>query len=190
MPNWVTNELTLNGPPDVLREIANTDFDFVAIYPTPADTDDPNMWNKAHWGTKWNARDVVITRNVGAESMRILCRTAWNSPDGLLMYLTQKYTGLTIINHFSVNMEGSVAWGEYKDGGGKIHEYDPSAYKPSVLREFASRNNGWFNAENVLSIMSALGQIDLEELERTGKDGPVEAMKSYGGSLSEFIARK
>lgn len=106
------------------------------------------------------------------------------------MYLTQKYPGLTILNHFSEVMEGFVAWGEYKDGVGKIQEYDPSVYKPSVLREFASRNNGWFDAENVLTIMSALGEIDLEELERNGRDGPVEATKRYGGSFHEFIVRK
>jgi hypothetical protein len=190
MPNWVTNELTLTGPSEILREIAHTDFDFGVIYPKPADISDWYTWAIANWGTKWSAHDIVITYTVGADSMKILCRTAWNSPHGLLMYLTQKYPTLSILNHFTDNMEGSVGWGEYKDGAGKDHLYDPSKYKPSVLREFASRNKGWFDADRVLDLIRVLGGIDLEELERNGDEGPIKAETSGGGSLNAFIARK
>jgi hypothetical protein len=190
MPNWVINELTLTGPSKLLRKIAHTDFDFEVIYPKPADISDWCTWAIANWGTKWSAHDIVITYTVGSDSMKILCRTAWGPPHGLLMYLTQKYPKLSILNHFTYYMEGSVGWGEYKDGAGKIHLYDPSTHKPSVLREFASRNKGWFDANRVLDLIHVLGCIDLEELERTGGDGPIKAEKSDSISLNEFIARK
>ncbi len=114
MPNWVTNNLTINGTMEQVNEVKEFlkdeheglgSIDFNNITPMPkwiysGDLSDKEIdkygeencwlnWCETNWGTKWNAR------NIGSNSENIIgFNTAWASPVDLIKKLSWIYPKL------------------------------------------------------------------------------------------------
>ena len=148
MPNWVDNEIIINGTASSLKEIADSVFDFQKLHPCPF-IDGENhqegwhMWCVQHWGTKWTGRDIVIHYEEGDSSMTVTCRTAWSSPHGFLAYLTTKYSELKIENTWNLDSNEAVGNAVYEGGVITSKSMDPSEYTLEALETFASQNT-WF----------------------------------------------
>lgn len=95
MPNWCYNQIEIRGNKDDLIELAKSiksdksDFDFNNVIPYPkeyADLDTENNgkgynsggyeWCIDTWGTKWNACDVIVSKN--GNLLNIDFETAWS----------------------------------------------------------------------------------------------------------------
>lgn len=83
MPNWCKNDILLLGQKEDIDKIVIIDFDFQKIRPVPKkllENDDDGGWYhwcNEFWGTKWTARNVVMTRRDTC-ALQITFVTAWN----------------------------------------------------------------------------------------------------------------
>ena len=172
MPNWVDNEIILTGNASVLREIADTQFDFQKLHPCPFINGEEHKegwydWCVKHWGTKWSGRDIGIHYEEGDTSMTVTCRTAWSSPHGFLAYLTTKYSELKIENTWNLDSNEAVGNAVYEGGVITSKSFDPSEYTLEALDKFATQNV-WF-VDMFDSIKSDLEET-LAELDEDLKD--------------------
>ena len=145
MPNHVRNVLTVSsGTPDIGKireEVAIRDddgkpvlgtIDFERIVPMPKEIfrgplGEVEMqkyghnnwydWSIEHWGTKWNAYDF----GDGGEQS-IIFSTAWNTPEKVLIALSEKYPDAVFRVYYADEMLGDNC-GEYRLEGGRITEY-------------------------------------------------------------------
>jgi hypothetical protein len=112
MPNHCHNDLYIDGPADdvaaLLEHIGmnrtTPTFDFNTLVQQPENLVDPNPrikgeavinWRCDHWGTKWNAYDVVRRDYDG--QVCITFQTAWCTPSKELMaILHQKFPTVSL----------------------------------------------------------------------------------------------
>lgn len=119
MPNWVDNDLRIYGSEEELRKIkdfvTNEDgeFDFKKIIPPPdhPDYNDEPLsvidkspfnwynWNWDNWGTKWNARESIVT---GPEDgcLHAWFQTAWATPVPVTMALSKLFPSVRIEHRY------------------------------------------------------------------------------------------
>jgi hypothetical protein len=120
MPNWVYNQLTIDGPSKVLDTLIashyceSNGFDFNTVIPMPVSLNttaqigkrsmaqidnkqkygyyDWHDWAIANWGTKWNATNTFITRR----RTRIVIEfdTPWSMPVEIYQELSSLYPEL------------------------------------------------------------------------------------------------
>lgn len=55
-------------------------------------------WNVNHWGTKWDASDVITEHT--ADALTYKFDTAWSPPDGVYVALARKYPDAVILVHW------------------------------------------------------------------------------------------
>ncbi|MCG7948018.1 MAG: hypothetical protein N0C84_16885 [Candidatus Thiodiazotropha taylori] len=134
MPNHVTNKITFSGDIDLLNKILdevkghNGAIDFNSLIPRPLSvylgntcmTDDEDFgqhtwleWNRANWGTKWNAYECKAEVSNGKAELSF--DTAWSVPYPFIIAFANKY-GLDFTHKYFD--EGHNFWGveEWSDG--------------------------------------------------------------------------
>ena len=139
MPNWCTNDLTIVGKPKMLnkllKQVATTEseagdeatpFDFNKVIPEPPNVDWYG-WRIEHWGTKWNASDVMFVSDNGfTEELTDDCwehgeviitfQTAWSPPVPVLEKLSKDNPQVKIIHKFYETGAGFYGTYEYSKG--------------------------------------------------------------------------
>lgn len=75
-------------------------------------------WSVAHWGVKWEARD--IDQEGDSENIVFNFNTAWGAPEKWLEEVSKKYPKLEFHNEFSI--EGGMGCGilSYQNGEGNL----------------------------------------------------------------------
>ena len=110
MPNWCSNEVTMFGDAEVIKEIVelmntvnkdNPDesnaFDFNNLLPTPEDIGDEwYQWRVDNWGTKWNSVDTFADTTEDPEYIWYNFDTAWAPAKGIYEELTKRYPSVGI----------------------------------------------------------------------------------------------
>lgn len=117
MPNWCENNLTLSGDADVIKKIRDW-YDqsgktddvglFSLFYPLPSELKDttapssePNWydWQTTEWGTKWDAKNVMIEGEDGDENEEFLWlsfETPWAPPIKFYEKITKDYPQIVV----------------------------------------------------------------------------------------------
>ena len=121
MPNWVTNQMEISGPENVVKlfveSVKTSDdniLDFNKIIPQPAYLFQENLsyedfrttngrnwhdWRVKNWGTKWGAIDATIEELdtlYGEAGYAYNFCTAWSPPLGIFERLAQDFPELLI----------------------------------------------------------------------------------------------
>lgn len=110
MPNWVTNELVLKGPGDMLETaqamLGDADaeeedqrlLDFSRLIAEPDDLpwSEGDDWRTEHWGSKWNASSVSLAESPITGLVRYTFETAWTPAIPLLAIIATKFPALSI----------------------------------------------------------------------------------------------
>lgn len=129
MPNHCTNTLTITGDPKTIEKLTEINFEFEKILSEPKDLsgDDLLDWRTIHWGTKWNAFDIVVLAK-GVKGLHVRFTTAWSPPVGVLRTLLHDYPDLWIKC-------------EWKEEGGYAgvwvgHGRNPGTGEPPEIRHF------------------------------------------------------
>ncbi len=105
MPNWCTNELTIEAAPEtleIIRSFVGSEeqaFDFENIIPMPAHIYRDTVgreeleryaninwydWCWAHWNTKWNAEEVEVYASEVRNTLSYSFETAWSPCDPVI----------------------------------------------------------------------------------------------------------
>lgn len=86
MPNHCHNTLTLQGSPEFIQTIINTQFSFKTLIPLEDYSIDSCIES---WGTKWDCWDFNVIKK--SNNMIIFeCTTAWSPPIKILYMLVDK----------------------------------------------------------------------------------------------------
>ncbi len=102
MPNNIQNRLSAHGDPeevaaffDAIKGADGARIDFNAIIPKPASAGDDEWfaWERANWGTKWNAYKTPDPRDMADT---IYFQTAWQGVPKLMLALSCKFPRLLI----------------------------------------------------------------------------------------------
>lgn len=122
MPNWVENEMLVEGPEDMVAAFAKAvapngsdpeqtgALSFESLVPEPADLPEtvPNpmsgfpdatlpgwyAWHVEHWGTKWDVDEADVTdEQPGLIAYRFL--TAWSPPEAFVEAASALYPELS-----------------------------------------------------------------------------------------------
>ena len=129
MPNHCENDLYIRGDKEdvdallslVGAEGAEPKFDFNQLIPEPPDLpDDDNVkfaadgmlampswytWRCEHWGTKWNAYEVVLDRSGDCTAV-VHFETAWAPPKPIFYALAEKFPKLCLcLEYYERGME-------------------------------------------------------------------------------------
>lgn len=163
MPNWVRNEITINGPEGsvkaLLKKTATKEsrFDFNGLVPMPAHIykgllsseeraryGDDNWydWSYKHWGTKWNAADAAVMYH-GGETAFVDFETAWCAPIPIYEAIRKKFPDLDVQARYADEDIGSNCGTWHNGELEKIEEpqrafefaCDVWGYDPDELRE-------------------------------------------------------
>ena len=175
MPNWMNNSITLQGTPETLQEIYETDFDFQVLHPCPFSFDDDQDdrwfgWCCKHWGTKWSASELAIDLSKEGDELTISCQTAWYAPHPFLAFLTIKYPGLCIRNEYEEESYEKVGVAEYKDGVACNRYFEPHTQTFATLEKLAE-DYDWFDLDGYMDMHEGETDADDEE-EWTRKTEP------------------
>ena len=150
MPNHITNVLTITGEAKDLNEITEkvkgqkSSLSFESFYPMPENIDKDETspmpawydWRIANWGTKWDCYECSGMFQ-GLGKLEISFLTAWSTPAGALVKLSELYPNITIVCEFADEDTGSNV-GELVFKSGEITEENiPNYSKESV--EMANR---------------------------------------------------
>lgn len=121
MPNHVTNEITIDGTKEQIKQVLDSiqgkdsrdnvmAIDFNKIIPTPPNIFQGNLgeaerkkygrnnwydWNRDNWGTKWNAYDTRAEFDV------VTFDTAWAHPFPVILALSNKFPEVTFHVRFA-----------------------------------------------------------------------------------------
>jgi hypothetical protein len=118
MPNWCDNDLFIYGSEQDLKKIKEQvtneagEFDFGKIVPEPTTPDyfKDNLssedmkqhplnwyeWRIENWGTKWNARESVITEVDETKTLQAWFQTAWSPATPITLALSKQYPNVVI----------------------------------------------------------------------------------------------
>jgi len=128
MPNHISNKLEIEGTffqvYQVVRAIVDCDgaVDFNTLIPCPAHvyarelsiTEEHDFgqwnwlsWNRANWGTKWNAYASRITYRAGG--VTIYFQTAWSRPYPFIIAIANRFSDLAFT--YKYFHEGHNFWG-------------------------------------------------------------------------------
>jgi len=133
MPNWIYNEIVMTGDAETLQKFFFTGFDLEKLL------DDPNAGVRTAEQPDINFDDD--------RSLRICFQSAGYGPlHTQLTQLSEKYSGIRIVNNFCESMNfmvGNVVYEKGDPSGGCMCSAD---YSASALRAFA-KENPWFDAE-------------------------------------------
>jgi len=154
MPNWVTNTITIDGSPQSLTALVESEFDFQKLHPCPYIIDnDVNKdmepytikegwyeWCTTHWGTKWSCNDPTWDYTNGDESLSVSFQTAWAAPHGLLGFVSLKFPDLTITNQWENPSNAKVGEMTYKNGIILGKWINKSLYTKSALELFSEKH--------------------------------------------------
>ena len=132
MPNWCSNELTIQGSPKELSKLIKkveitkseaTDNHLESIFschrviPRPLNKqDDWYEWNVANWGTKWDLCDVNFDGAVEDKIIVYSFESAWSPISPVVEALAKEFKQLSF--NYAFYETGSDYWGEveYKKG--------------------------------------------------------------------------
>jgi len=106
MPNWITNELHLEGTEKDVKGLLDSiivdrnneqSVTFSNIVPMPeSEKGNWSQWNIYNWGTKWDACETSIQH----ENL-ITFQTAWNTPYNFLLALSEQHPNVKIKVRYS-----------------------------------------------------------------------------------------
>ena len=141
MPNWTYNLLVVEGEPDRVADFVESvrgvagdgeplELDFERHVPTPPEvlvSDRWYAWRRQHWGTKWNASDVVRDGSPEAGCVRYRFATAWRPPDAWLCAVSAAHPDLDL-RHEYVEELGHFAGRDHLRAGELVvhEEIDPA----------------------------------------------------------------
>lgn len=115
MPNWCQNLLVISGSEADVRKFeqinktAEQPLTFSAAVPRPeSEEDNWYNWNCEHWGTKWDACDVVInrdheqgwTKDEDDIHLSYAFETAWSPPHAWFERMVQDWPDLKFLLNF------------------------------------------------------------------------------------------
>ena len=139
MPNWMTNEVTIEGEPKVINQIWKLIMDanptakeidgelilpdgehgeiLGALMPEPDDYESEKGWARDKWGTKWDVTGEFYNRGDGID---MFFQSAWGAPDGVYQHLINTYKCSVSAIYEEAGMEMCGRWrGEWEEGGGE-----------------------------------------------------------------------
>jgi hypothetical protein len=103
MPNWCSNNLTITGQTDRLKQFVSeniteegneTRLNFNFVAPLPEDQQENWYdWKCQNWGTKWIG-DVYYIEHAQGDALTINFSTAWSPPEPWLEKASIKYPDL------------------------------------------------------------------------------------------------
>jgi len=103
MPNWCSNNLTITGQTDRLKQFLSeniteegieTRLNFNFVAPLPEDQQENwYNWQCHNWGTKWIG-DVYFVEHAQGDALTINFSTAWSPPEPWLEKASIKYPDL------------------------------------------------------------------------------------------------
>lgn len=145
MPNYVKNILTMEGitkEPLFGEEDGKKFFDFNALIPMPPEMNEGGKWydwSIAHWGTKWNAMELLIL-----DDDTIAFDTAWSNPEPIIYELARRYPDRTIDHWWADEDVGSnTGYRRYEDG-----EWYENPYADDSQEALETYLECWFQDES------------------------------------------
>jgi hypothetical protein len=143
MSDWIYNVSVISGSKETLALIYDSLFDFNRMYPYDMQsTTEKRDWCYQVWGTPEPAKDITFTR-AGAD-IRINYRTRLNTPHGIFGYLTLQDLTLKVRTTWTRDGIEAVGIATYERGQITSKSFDPTDFKPSVVKKFAAENP-WFS---------------------------------------------
>lgn len=99
MPNWCSNNITIDGPVGTVTNIhyliTSSEDSLMALRPRPENIgDDWYSWSVQNWGTKWEMDPNYVELNDINDQVFISVQgdTAWSPPVELLRYISERFT--------------------------------------------------------------------------------------------------
>ena len=124
MPNWCSNECSLIGCENDIKEIVDSEFDFQRIVPIPEGGTKHDLW-----GTKWQpdveVGDIQPLEN-GKVTVSMNFLSAWSPP--VAIYRALKEKGISVSAKYYD--EGSAYCGTFEDGIDNCYDLPSSKNDP------------------------------------------------------------
>lgn len=147
MPNWCSNDLTIEGNEETISKIVDKHFrlgqfdilriDFDSVIPYPEECRDADRqaaeesgikdaysqqgfkWAVDRWGTKWNVSEDMATHSVREDGEVFASfETAWSPPEPVALELSRLYPDVLV--SLKYKEEGMGFEGEYVCQGGEV----------------------------------------------------------------------
>jgi len=120
MPNWIKNELTVEGKTKEVRRFLKhmgEGFSFEKIIPMPEECRDRGWraWSIDNWGTKWDACEVEVKQDGCPEGeycwVTYKFQTAWDAPHPVIAQLKADWSELSFYGGYvHEGYEGCGTW--------------------------------------------------------------------------------
>jgi hypothetical protein len=140
MPNWVENYMEIKGAENTIKEVRarlesglkDDEFLWGIVHPKDEELEDYNAnigsggkpmldptgwygWNMEHWGTKWDASEIIVEVSEDDSCVGYSFNTAWSPPINAMISLSQQYPDIEISLRF-LEEQGWGGISVYKGG--------------------------------------------------------------------------